>query len=106
MLLENFLPTLPDSPIITAILVVAWLSVVLMIYSIFVEAEHRRDLIRIVAGSGLLAYGIVQQDLLVLVLGAGIGIASLIEFIEIMLGYHKHTPHEIKEYIKRYKKKI
>jgi hypothetical protein len=67
-----------------------------------VEAENRRDLIRMIGALGLFVYSISILNLIFLVVFFGIFIASLVEFIEIYLGYHKHirtTKKEIYDYI-------
>jgi hypothetical protein len=105
MLLESIFPTIPGTPAEIFFFISGILGVVLVVYSQFVEAEHRRDLIRLLGAGGLLAYSLFVWNIIFIILSAGIGIAALVEFVEIYLGYHKHTPHEIKEYIKKYKKK-
>jgi len=105
MLLESIFPQLPNSGAELFLFISGALGAVLVVYSQFVEAEHRRDLIRILGAMGLLAYSLFIWNILFIIVSVGIGIAALVEFIEIYSGYHKHTPHEIKEYIKKYKKK-
>jgi hypothetical protein len=105
MLLESVFPELPTGLGEIFLLLSGILGMILVIYSQFVEAEHRRDIIRFLGSGGLLAYSIYISNLVFILLSVGIGIAALVEWVEIYLGYHRHTPHEIKEYIKKYKKK-
>ncbi|MFH1286736.1 MAG: hypothetical protein ABII02_03210 [Candidatus Magasanikbacteria bacterium] len=105
MLLEGIFPILPTGKAELFLFLCGALGAIMLIYSQFVEAENRRDIIRILGSLGLLFYAIYIENLIFIIVSAGIGIAAFVEFIEILLGYHKHTPHEIKEYIKKYKRK-
>ncbi len=98
MLLESFLPQLPSSNLELTIYIVGALGVILLIYSQFVEAENRRDLVRMVGAAGLEVYSLYILDPLFIITAGGIFLASLIEFIEIYLGLHQHTHEEIKKY--------
>lgn len=79
------------------------LGAVLLIYSQFIEAEHRRDLIRVLGAGGLFVYAYFIENIIFMIASAGIGIAALIEFIEILIGVHKHLPEDLKTAIKKYK---
>lgn len=83
-------------PFNTLILIIAILGAVLVVYSQLVEAEHRRDCIRMIGSLGVLVYAIVIWNPLFMALMAGIFLAALIEFIEILIGHHIHRPIDIK----------
>ncbi len=99
MLLESLLPTLP-TPTNALIFIVAALGAVLLAYSVFVEKEDRSDLIRAIGAGGLFVYAIYIQNLLFLIAMGGIALASLVEFVEIYLGLHRHSPHDLAEFKK------
>ncbi len=98
MLLESIIPHLPTSLAEIFIYVGAYLGVVFMIYSVFIEQEHRQDIIRILGSGGLLIYAMYIDNLLFIIAMAGIGLASLIEFVEILIGLHKHSKEDLKKY--------
>lgn len=75
----------------TLINIVAVLGVILVIYSQFVEKENRRDLIRLVGAAAVLVYALAIGNWIFMALSGGIGLAALIEFIEIMAGRHHHV---------------
>jgi len=80
------------------IFIIAVLGVIMLIYSQFVEVENRRDLIRMIGAMGLLVYSLSLLNLIFIIASFGIFIASLIEFIEIYLGYHHHTRKDVEVY--------
>lgn len=82
------------------------LGAVFLIYSQFVEAENRRDIIRILGAGGLFVYSFFINNIIFMIASAGIGLAAFIELIEIMIGVHKHLPEDLKTMIKRYKKEL
>lgn len=82
------------------VFVVGALGAVMLIYSMFVEAEHRRDLVRLTGAGALGVYALYIGNLLFTIAMGGVFLAALIEFIEIYLGLHKHS----KEDLDRYKK--
>ena len=98
MLLESILPQLPSTRLDILIFVVSIIGVVLLIYSQFVEAENRRDLIRMIGAMSLLVYSLSILNLVFIAVSLGIFIASLVEFIEIYLGYHHHTRKDVQIY--------
>ncbi|MBU0597010.1 hypothetical protein KJ641_01550 [Patescibacteria group bacterium] len=95
MLLESIIPQLPSSNTETAVFVVAVLGVILTIYSQFVEAENRRDMVRMVGSFSVFVYALYIFNIIFIVLSFGIFVASLIEFIEIFMGYHHHTRKDV-----------
>lgn len=92
----NILNCLPD----ILIYVSAILGAVLVIYSQFVEAEFRRDLIRAIGAAGVLVYALFIWNKIFILLSAGIFLAAAIEFIEIYFGLHKHKHTDIEQYKK------
>ena len=101
MLLESWWPQLPASSTELLLLIVAALGAALVIYSQFVEAEHRRDLIRMLGAAALFVYALSIWNWIFIIVTAGIFIAALIEFVEIYMGIHKHTREDIKEYFNK-----
>lgn len=96
MLLETIIPQLPINTTQMIIYVVAILGVVLVVYSQFVEMENRRDLIRMIGAASLFVYALYVFNLIFMLVSAGIFLAALSEFIEILLGLHVHHHLEIK----------
>jgi len=106
MFLQSLLPQLPSNTTDLLIFITSIIGVILVIYSQFVEAENRRDLIRMIGALCLLVYSLSIFDLVFMALSLGIFFASLVEFIELFLGYHKHirqTKEEVFDYIKKNK---
>ncbi len=100
MFLESFVPTLPGSPGETFIYVGAYLGIILLVYAVFIEQEHRQDIIRMLGAGGLLVYGVYVENPVFILAMAALGLASLIEFLEILFGLHKHGPEDLKKYKK------
>jgi len=98
MLFESIIPQLPSSLIETFIYISGILGAILMIYSQFVEAENRRDLIRMVGALGMLCYSLFDLNLIFILMTFGVFVAALVEFIEIYVGYHKHTKSQVEIY--------
>ncbi len=89
-------PLFPD----LTIHIIAILGAILVIYSQFVEAEFRRDLIRAIGALAVLVYAIFIRNYLFMFVSGGIFIAAMIEFIEIYFGLHKHKNRDIEQYKK------
>ena len=100
MLLENLLPTLPSNQLELLIVTVGAAGAILVIYSQFVEAEHRRDLIRMIGAGGLTVYALSLMNLIIILASFGIFAAAFVEFLEIYLGVHKHTRADMLEYFR------
>jgi len=98
MLLKSLIPYLPTSVAETWIFVGAGISIILMMYAVFIEKENRQDLIRLVGTGGLLIYALYIQNLIFIIAMGAIAVASLVEFVEIMLGLHKHSPEDLARY--------
>ncbi len=73
------------------IYIVALLGVVLHIYGVFLEAERRQDLVFVIGGACLFVYATYIQNKIFAIAMFGFSVASLIEFIEILLGKHRHV---------------
>lgn len=89
-------PLFPDM----IIFIVATLGTILVIYSQFVEAEFRRDLIRAIGALAVFVYAAFISNNIFMILSAGIFMAAIVEFIEIYLGIHKHKGEDIQRYKK------
>lgn len=105
MLLESLLPTLPTSPAEIFIYVGAYMGIIFLVYSVFIEQERRQDLIRLLGAGGLLIYAIYLQNSIFIIAMGAVAAATLIEFIEILLGLHKHSPEDLKRYKKMWRNK-
>lgn len=98
MLLESILPTIPTSPIDIIIHVVAILGCILLAYSVFLEQERRQDLVKLLGACSLLVYALSIKNIIFSIAMGGVAITSAIEFIEIYIGLHKHSPEDLKKY--------
>ncbi len=87
--LSGFLPNLPNGPLETIIYIVAFIGIILMAYSVFLKAEKKQDAVLLIASLCLLSYAIWIKNIIFIIAMLGLGISSLVEFIEIVLGYHK-----------------
>lgn len=103
MLLQSLFPSIPSDPIQIMLGVVALLGVVLLTYSVFLEQENRRDLVLFIGAACLFVYALVHKNTIFMLAMAGLCIASLIEFTEIYLGLHKHSPEDLKRYKKMWR---
>lgn len=97
--LESITPDILDR-VETTVFIVGAFGAIMLTYAVFVEAEHRRDLIRILGAGSLCVYALYIGNLFFTIAMGGVFLASLVEFIEIYLGLHKHS----KEDLDRYKK--
>jgi len=73
----------------------------LLAYSQFVEMEHRRDLIRILGAGGLFVYSYYIGNTIFMLTSGAIGLSALVEFVEILVGVHKHPNPSVKEMLRR-----
>ncbi len=97
-LLENILPVLPTDRLEYAVFAVSIIGVFMIVYSQFVEAENRRDLVRMIGSLSLFVYAMYIQNLLFSIAMGGIFLAATIEFFEIYFGYHKHKKSDVEKY--------
>ena len=100
MFLETLIPTLPTTLSEIFIYAGAYLGIVLLVYAVFIEQEHRQDLIRMLGAGGLLVYALFIDNLLFTIAMGALAAASLIEFLEIIFGLHKHGLEDLKRYKK------
>ena len=99
MLFENFL-NLPNSLSELLIYIAAGLGALLITYAIFLEPERRQDLVMFVGAACLFVYALYIGNTIFMIATAGLGLASIIEFIEIYFGLLKHGKNELKKYKK------
>ncbi len=96
--LFNFIPNLPWTNLEIVMNIVAILGVILHIYGVFLEKEKRRDLVFVIGGLCLFTYALwIGNKIFTLAMG-GFILASFVEFIEILTGYHKHSEKNVEEY--------
>jgi len=100
MFLENLLPELPTT-YDTIIYLVALAGILLLVYGIFLETEKRQDLVFLVGAACLFVYALIISNLIFMLAMGGLFLASLVEFIEILLGIHKNDKYELKKIIRR-----
>lgn len=98
MLLTPLFPTLPSSLPETIVFVVGILGAILIPYAVFVEKERRQDLMMAVGAACLLVYGLYRGDVVFSIAMSAFFLASIIEFIAIYAGLHKHSPEDLKRY--------
>ncbi len=98
MLLDKFFPYLPLSLSETLVYVVAGLGAILLTYAVFLEVERRQDLAMLVGAACLFVYALYIGNMIFMIAMAGLGLASAIEFVEILTGLHKHSPEDLKKY--------
>ncbi|OGH85774.1 MAG: hypothetical protein A2493_00980 [Candidatus Magasanikbacteria bacterium RIFOXYC12_FULL_33_11] len=96
MFLNNIFPNLPSSLLETIIYIVAALGIILITYGVFLETERRQDLVFLVGALCLFVYALYIDNRVFMIAMAGFGLASLVEFVEIYLGLHKHDRNELK----------
>lgn len=100
MLLQSLIPTLPNSLSELLIYVVAYLGVILLVYGLFLEVERRQDLVFALGSAALFVYALYISNGIFMIAMGGLFVASVIEFIEILVGLHKHSPEDLKRYKK------
>ncbi len=100
MLLEKILPYLPVSITETLVYVAAMSGCILLTYGIFLEVERRQDLVIMIGAACLFVYALFIHNIIFMLAMGGVGIASVIEFIEIYTGLHKHSPEDLARYKK------
>ncbi len=98
MLLQNLFPILPMSLYETLVYIVAGLGAIMLAYAVFLEQERRQDLTMFIGSACLFVYALFIGNKVFMVATAGLGIASLVEFLEILIGLHKHSPEDLKKY--------
>jgi len=101
MLLQNFLPNLSTDISTIIIHTIAIIGIILLIYAVFLETEKRQDVIFIISGLCLFIYALFINNLIFIIATAGLTLASLVEFIEILLGIHRDTKYNLKQLIRK-----
>lgn len=101
MLLQNLLPNLSTDINTIIIHIIAIIGIILLIYAVFLETEKRQDVVFIISGICLFIYALFINNLVFMLATAGITLASLIEFVEILLGIHKDTKYGLKKLIRK-----
>ncbi len=96
MFLESWIPTLSTSLTETIVYVVALLGALLLAYGVFLETERRQDLVFFLGASCLLIYALYISNIIFVIAMGTFALNALIEFIEIVVGLHKHNPEELK----------
>jgi hypothetical protein len=96
MFLDSLFPTLPTSLTETIVYVVAFLGALLLSYGVFLEVERRQDLVFFLGASCLLVYAVYIGSLIFVIAMGAFALNSMIEFIEILVGLHKHDPLQLK----------
>ncbi|MBI5222675.1 MAG: hypothetical protein HY980_04255 [Candidatus Magasanikbacteria bacterium] len=76
---------------------VAGLGVILLTYGVFLETERRQDAVFLIGAGCLLVYALSIGNLIFTIAMAGLFLAALIEFVEILLGIRKCKNCEAKQ---------
>ena len=97
MLLQNLIPQLPSFPVLL-IYIGSMLGTILLCYAIFLEKEYKQDLALVIGAALLFIYAWYIKNIFFMISMGGLCIAALVEYTDIMIGKHKHTGEEIKEY--------
>lgn len=100
-----YIPTMPSSVGEIFLILGAFLGIILLVYAVFIEQEHRQDIVRMLGAGGLLVYAIYIQNTVFTIAMAAVALASAVEFVEILLGLHKHGQEDLKKYKKMWKLK-
>ena len=82
----------------------AGIGVLVLVYSVFLEQAHRKDLVQLFGACCLLGYAIYQGEKIFILAMGGIALASVIEFTEIFLGLHHHAQDDLKKYKKLWRR--
>lgn len=100
----DFITNIPHDIPEMLIYIVAGLGVILLVYSVFLEQVHRKDLVQLLGATCLLSYAIYQNEKIFTLAMGGIALASIIEFAEIYLGLHHHAQDDLKKYKKMWRR--
>jgi Ca2+/Na+ antiporter len=71
--------------------VVAGIGAVLLAYGVFLEKETRQDLVFLIGSGCLFVYALWLGNRIFMFAFGAFFLATLVEFVEIMIGYHRHT---------------
>lgn len=98
LLLIDLIPHIPNGWQEAFLVVGAVLGAIMLVYAVFIEQEHRQDIIRMLGAGGLFVYALYIHDAFFAIAMGAVALASAVEFAEIMLGLHKHGPEDLKRY--------
>lgn len=89
----------PEMTLVDLIIhVVAIIGAILLTYAVFLEAERRQDLVFLLGSVCLFIYALWLGNKIFMIAMGGLIFASAFEFIEIMVGIHKHGPEMMEKY--------
>ena len=98
MLLNTLWPNLPLSLGQLSFLLLGAIGAVMITYAVFLEIERRQDLVLAIGAYCLFIYALYIGSGLFAIAMIGLFIASVVEFVEIYIGLHKHSPEDLKRY--------
>ena len=78
--------------------VIAGMGAILLTYGVFLEAERRQDAVFVIGSMALLIYSLWIGNKIFSIAMAGLMLGSGIEFVEILLGLHKHSEELVASY--------
>ncbi len=78
--------------------IVAALGAVMLVYGVFLEQERRQDLVTMISALALFVYALYIDNKMFMIAMGGLAVASLVEFVEIYVGLHKHNKEDLKRY--------
>lgn len=97
MLLNWCIPEVPCTSV-ALMYIVAALGAVMLVYGVFLEEERRQDLVTMIGAMALFVYALYIGNKLFMIAMGGLAVASLVEFVEIYIGLHKHNKEDLKRY--------
>ena len=98
MLLQNLIPYISLGWDQLAFNIIGGLGAVMLSYGVFLELERRQDLVFAVGAYCLFVYALYINSKLFAIAMFGFFIVSAIEFVEIYVGLHRHSPEDLKRY--------
>ncbi len=87
----NLFPNLPLPFMTTLFAIVGFLGALLLIYSVYLEPERRKDAIILVGAAALFVYALFVENLIFMLATGGMFLVALGEFIQILRGKHRHV---------------
>lgn len=95
--LSNIFATLPQPLFNVTLYIIAILGAVLITYAVFLEREKLQDAVFVIGSACLLVYALWVGSLVFVIAMGGLFLASLVEMIEIYLGFHKDIGEKQKD---------
>lgn len=81
-----------DLPLFDIVLnVLAGLGAILITYAVFLEHETRQDIVLAIGSFCLLVYALWIGNAIFSLAMGGVFLASMVEFVEILIGWHEPT---------------